>query len=250
MNILPEKYLHTYQNNLFNLPERIKNFLESSKSIDFDFCLESSSVYSSNIEWNTLDLNSFMNQKWNKNITKDVKEIENLVKAYTFSMKNTLNEMNFLESHGILSKTLLIKSKRWIYRDDKVWIFWKQWLIYLAIEAEFVSEKMHELFVDVMSLLEKELTPQEVFYYASLIHLVFVHIHPFADGNGRSARLLEKWFITSKLWYDFWKLPSEEYYKNNRNAYYMNINLWVNYYELDYNKCLDFLNMLPQSLWY
>lgn len=58
---------------------------------------------------------------------------------------------------------------------------------------------MHELFDDIRMLLDMELTEKEVFYYASLIHLMFVHIHPFADGNGRSARLLEKWFITSSL---------------------------------------------------
>ncbi|WP_220392957.1 Fic family protein [Chitinophaga lutea] len=32
-----------------------------------------------------------------------------------------------------------------------------------------------------------------------MIHLVFVKIHPRADGNGRSARLLEKWFLAVKL---------------------------------------------------
>jgi len=37
------------------------------------------------------------------------------------------------------------------------------------------------------------LTDSELFF-AALIHLVFVKIHPFDDGNGRAARLLEKWF--------------------------------------------------------
>jgi Fic family protein len=75
-----------------------------------------------------------------------------------------------------------------------------------------------------------------------------VHIHPFTDWNGRSARLLEKWFLTTKLWEDFWKLESEKYYKENRENYYKNINLWVNYYEIDYNKSENFLEMLILSL--
>lgn len=246
MKILPKKYLHIYSKHLSSFQNKVELFLESSKDVDFDFLMDASSVFSSNIEWNTLDLNSFMNQRWSKKVTKDVQEIENLTTAYQFARKNTLSEKNFLHSHQILSKTLLINSKRWIYRDDKVGVFWKQWLIYLAIEAEFVPEKMHELFADITSLLEKELTAEEIFYYASLIHLIFVHIHPFADGNGRSARLLEKWFITSKLWDDFWKLPSEEYYKNHRARYYENISIGVNYYELNYDKSLEFLLMLPK----
>ncbi|MBL0098191.1 MAG: Fic family protein [Bacteroidetes bacterium] len=32
-----------------------------------------------------------------------------------------------------------------------------------------------------------------------MIHLVFVKIHPLNDGNGRSARLIEKWFLAQKL---------------------------------------------------
>jgi Fic family protein len=52
------------------------------------------------------------------------------------------------------------------------------------------------------------LSAEEVFYFASFIHLRFVHIHPFRDGNGRAARLIEKWFIAEKLGKQFWKLPN------------------------------------------
>jgi Fic family protein len=121
-------------------------------------------------------------------------------------------------------------------------------LVYLAIEPEFVSETMNELFSGIEELIFTELTIEEVFYFASLIHLKFVHIHPFRDGNGRVARILEKWFITSKLGDDFWKLSSEKYYKEHQSEYYKNLNLGVNYYELKYDKCLPFLVMLPNCM--
>ncbi|MDR0772074.1 MAG: hypothetical protein LBF15_03350 [Candidatus Peribacteria bacterium] len=44
--------------------------------------------------------------------TKDVKEIEDLRKAYDFAKDNPLNEKNFLKAHEILSQTLLIKANR------------------------------------------------------------------------------------------------------------------------------------------
>jgi Fic family protein len=107
---------------------------------------------------------------------------------------------------------------------------------------------MKNLFEDINFLINSKLTQEEVFYYASMIHLIFVHIHPFSDWNWRNARLLEKWFLVSKLWDDFWKFESEKYYKENRWDYYKNINLWVKYYEIDYSKSLEFLLMLYNCL--
>jgi hypothetical protein len=44
--------------------------------------------------------------------TKDMKEIEDLKKAYNFAKINRLDETNFLKTHKILSETLLVKSNR------------------------------------------------------------------------------------------------------------------------------------------
>jgi Fic family protein len=93
-----------------------------------------------------------------------------------------------------------------------------------------------------------ELSKSEVFYFASLIHLKFAHIHSFRDGNGRAARLIEKWFLSEKLGKNFWKLSSEKFYKDNQMDYYNNINLGLNYDTLNYDKCIPFLLMLPKSL--
>ncbi|MEI7425282.1 MAG: Fic family protein [Candidatus Staskawiczbacteria bacterium] len=150
-------------------------------------------------------------------------------------------------NHKIFAKTLVINSKQGKYRNEKVGVFGQSGLVYLAIEPEFVKEVMSDFFKDLNELLIKDLSPIETFYFASVIHLKFAHIHPFRDGNGRAARLLEKWFITEKMGRDFWKLSSEKYYKEHQMDYYDNINLGVNYYELDYDKCLPFLLMLPAS---
>jgi Fic family protein len=179
---------------------------------------------------------------------KEIQEIENLITAYQFAQTNPLTEKNLLKSHQILAKTLVIKSKQGRYRNEKVGVFGSSGLVYLAIEAELVQSAMTDLFDDLNVLLKADLPKSKVFYYASLIHLKFAHIHPFRDGNGRAARLLEKWFLAEKLGKEFWKLSSEKLYKEHQAEYYTNINLGVNYYELDYRKCIPFLLMLPTSL--
>lgn len=248
MQILIEKYFKTYEKNLSDFHVHLEKWKVSSKELDFSYMTESSSVFSSNIEGNSLDLSSFMNLRSKNAKAKEREEIENLIEAYLYAQGHTLSEINFLHTHRLASRTLLIDSLQWVYRKDKVGVFWKSWLIYLALEAEYVPSKMSELFIDIATLIENTLSTEEIFYYASLIHLFFVHIHPFADGNGRSARLLEKWFLATKLGKEYWKISSEYYYKENRNEYYKNLNLWVNYYELDYDRCIPFLLMLSKSL--
>ncbi len=252
MNYLEEKYLEKYTEKIGNQIELlIDKFDFSDKRGNFEYLTKSSAVFSSNIEGNSIDLNSFMNYEMNKDkfkAGKEIEEIENLISAYDFAQNNKLTEDNMLHCHKLLSETLLIKSKRGNYRIEPIGVFGKSGLAYMAVEPEFVQNHMQNFFKEIYKLLSEELTKAEVFYYASFIHLRFAHIHPFRDGNGRIARLLEKWFIVEKLGKNFWKIPSEEYYKEHQQLYYDTINLGVNFYELNYDKCLDFLEILPNCL--
>ncbi len=252
MKITERKYLKEYSDKIGNqIPELVNKFDFSETKNDFEYLTKASAVYSSNIEGNSIDLNSYMNYELSKEkfkIGKEIEEIEQLIQAYEFAQTNSLDEKNLLKSHEILSKSLLIKSKRGKYRIEPVGVFGKSGIAYLAVEPDFVEKYMKIFFEELSTLVNEKLTQEEVFYFASLIHLRFVHIHPFRDGNGRTARLLEKWFISEKLGKSFWEIPSEEYYKNNQQKYYNTINLGVNFYELNYDKCLPFLEMLPNCL--
>ncbi len=252
MRIIERKYLAAYKTAIGQeIPTLIQDYDFSDAYGTFDYLTKSSAVYSSNIEGNSIDLNSYMNYDMNKNIFKagkEIEEIEDLIVAYNFAQSKPLNEENFLTCHKMFSKTLLIKSKRGKYRIEPVGVFGKSGLAYMAIEPEFVAKEMSVLFQDINTLISSYLDDTEVFYFASLIHLRLAHIHPFRDGNGRAARLLEKWFLAEKLGKHFWKIPSEAFYKRNQAKYYETINLGVNFYELNYDKCIGFLEMLPNCL--
>lgn len=255
MEILSDKYLGEYRllfGNKISLSFNKKNLLlkEGSGENNFEYYLESSAVYSSAIEGNTIDLNSFMNSKqFKKKIAgKEYQEILDLIKAYKLAKENGLNEKIFLKAHKTMSEQFLIKSKLGKYRDEKIGVFDSGGLVYVAIEPEKVAGEMNKLFKDIIELKKTDLSLEEIFYYASMIHLLFVHIHSFMDGNGRSARLLEKWFLSEKIGETAWKIRSENFYFENRKEYYKNINLGPDYYSLNYSKCLLFLQMLVRSL--
>lgn len=252
MRITEKKYLDTYKKSIGNeISKLINNFDFSENRGGFEYLTKASAVYSSNIEGNSIDLNSYMNYEMNKvkfKVGKEIEEIEDLIEAYEFAQTNKLNERNLLNCHKIFSDILLIRSKRGKYRIEQVGVFGKTGLAYMAVEPEFVEKEMKLFFQDLSELISSDLNEIEVFYFASLIHLRFAHIHPFRDGNGRAARLIEKWFVAEKLGHDFWKIPSEEYYKNNQARYYETINLGVNFYELNYDKCNGFLEMLPNCM--
>jgi len=213
----------------------------------FDYYNQVSAVYSSRIEGNSLDLNSFLNGTTQYK-QKARQEIEDLLLAYRLAEKTDLNINNLLLVHKILSKNFLIKEKRGVWRDEKMGIFSHKGLVYIAIESEKVPEIMNQFMQEIKQIMNQKLSLEKIFYFASLIHLRFAHIHPFADGNGRVARILEKWFLDKKIGQKAWWIPTEKYYFENRSEYYDSLNLGVNYYELDYSKSQNFLSMLVKSL--
>jgi len=75
---------------------------------------------------------------------------------------------------------------------------------------------------------------------AGIAQFQFVHIHPFVDGNGRTARLLST-LILYKTGYDFKRLFTiSEYYDKDRPSYYqaiqsvrqnnMDMTVWLEYF--------------------
>lgn len=67
---------------------------------------------------------------------------------------------------------------------------------------------------------------------AGIFHKQFVIIHPFIDGNGRTARLATK-VLLAKMGLNTFNLFSfENYYNKNVNKYFQEVGLMGNYYEI------------------
>lgn len=218
----------------------------------FKFYKSAASVYSSKIEGEDIDFDSyfkhrFMNVKFKANYTK---RADDLYSAYDFIDSNKLNLENVKRAHAILSSNLLPGDQQGLIRTTPMFVLNSDDQIeYVAASPDTVPTELEKLFHDIEILQTKKLNAYEVFYFASLIHLVFVKIHPFQDGNGRAARLIEKWFLLEKLGEKANSIQLEKNYYQNLTAYYANIKkLGLEYEELDYRQSLDFLLMTVGSL--
>ena len=252
LKILNGDYLNGYKKLLpVDVETAFARLKDKVQSVDdFRFYLANSAVHSSNIEGNTVSFDTYLkSSEFNLHLkTKEIREIEELIAAYQFARENELTLDNILKAHEILTQSILIKKERGKIRKVKVGVRSEGRLIYLAVEPEFIKQELEKLFSDISILLKRKLTVSEIFYYAAYIHLVFVNIHPFVDGNGRATRLIEKWFLAKMLGENAWCITSEKNYWNNRETYYRNLQIGVNYYEVKYEKSIPFLLMLPNAL--
>ena len=217
----------------------------------FGYSASMASVFSSMIEGNIIDFDTYLKYSASGMNTKSksFKEIEDLIKAYEFANKSKLTISNFLKAHSILSKTLISEAKYCgKIRDKAVYIFGGGVKVYTGASPAIVQEETSKLFNDIEILLTREMSIAEIFYFASMIHLVLAKIHPFADGNGRSARLLEKWFLAQKLGVKAWFIQSERLYQTRIKSYYKNIDIGVDYTTNNYDLSIPFLLMLPMAL--
>lgn len=254
LNIIPTNLLKQYLAAFdLSIKQDFENLNDSELSIDtFSFYTSVSAVFSSKIEGEAIELDSYIKHKrFNIEYLPDyTRKIDDLYDAYLLAQKNVLNPRNIELVHTQLTKHILKKSKQGKMRVSNMFVITKDGKIeYVAATPDKVKPEMQLFYTDLDLLVKADLSFEETLFYASMLHLVFVKIHPFDDGNGRTARLLEKWFLAQKLGSKAWFVQSEKNYYDNHQTYYNNIRrLGLDYEELNYDKAMPFLLMLPKAI--
>lgn len=254
LQIIPQSLFDEYNRQVAkDLHTKLTNLTDAEISTDtFSFYTSVSSVFSSKIEGEEIELDSYIkHKKFGVEFLPDyTRKIDDLYNAYTFAKSNLLNGANVKQAHQLLTKHILSKHQQGQLRSQNMYVSTPDGRIeYVAALPGKVKTEMDKFYLDIDVLIAVDMNAEEVFFFASLIHLVFVKIHPFNDGNGRTARLLEKWFLAQKLGPKAWFIQSEKSYYQQHQTYYQNLRvLGLEYQELNYSKALSFLLMLPSSL--
>jgi Fic family protein len=252
--ILNEQLIQEFKESCIISPlEKLNQLKKEELTVDyFQFYNSVSSVYSSKIEGEEIDFDSyfkhrFLHVKFKPDYTQ---KADDLYAAYEFIEKNQINLENIKKAHKILSKNLLPKSQQGFIRTNPMFVLNSDDKIeYIAANPQQLDKELAKFSHDLELIVNSNLNDYEIFYYASLLHLVFVKIHPFQDGNGRTARLIEKWFLRQKIGEKAAAIQLEKYYYINNADYYRNIRkIGLEYEFLDYSKSVDFLLMTAKSI--
>jgi len=85
---------------------------------------------------------------------------------------------------------------------------------------------------NLLAYVHENRTKLDPLIIAGIFHKQFVIIHPFVDGNGRTARLATKVLLAGMELNTFNLFSFENYYNQNVTNYFQNVGLVGNYYDI------------------
>jgi len=182
----------------------------------------------------------------------DILEVINYEKVLRFidsldNQKKINWEKIVLTIHQLTTDKLLSKKDSGHYREGPVYIIQRPLnkIIYTAPNYKQVPRLMADLYSWLEADGTKQLSPVVV---AAIVHHQFVTIHPFIDGNGRTARAWST-LVLYHRGFDIKKLFAlEDYYNLDRGSYYeairrvrqeKDLTFWLEYFAQGFLKELE-----------
>lgn len=180
---------------------------------------------------------------------RDIFEVENYLEALRYisqavKNKQPITEKVFLKIHRLVTHQTLSEEHSGRYRKGPIYVVRRRLgmpdeTVYTGPEAKNVPERVADLIKWLKANVTEEVHP---IIAAGIAHQEVAAIHPFNDGNGRTARALAT-LILYQRGYDFRRLFAlEDYYDKERAKYYEAINIGGNYEErrTDFTSWLEY----------
>src|SRR3989338_4507757 len=165
---------------------------------------------------------------------RDIYEVQNYLAALryieqTVKKKTAITEKVVLKIHKLVTDKTLRPDESGHWRKHAVYVVRRKWgfpdeIVYTGPDAK----KVPGLMADLVKWLKDSEHINPVIA-AGVVHQEIAAIHPFSDGNGRTARALAT-FVLYARGYDFRRLFAlEDYYNKDRTKYSAAINIGKNY---------------------
>ena len=204
-----------------------------------------SSHSSTSIEGNPLPLTEV--KKILKTKPENIRDTEQEVLNYNQALEklNKLTKSNLdlafiLGTQEIVTKKLIASANNGKLRKESVFVNDPRIgkIIYWPPDYQDVKQ----LIDDLIKYTKNNKLKIDSLVLAGIFHKQFVIIHPFIDGNGRTARLLTKLLLANMGLNTFNLFSFENYYNQNITKYFQKVGILGNYYDIK-NK-IDFTEWL------
>ncbi|MEF2176025.1 MAG: Fic family protein, partial [Candidatus Absconditabacteria bacterium] len=195
-----------------------------------------SGIYSTRIEGNKLSYEEATKLLDGEKINarpRDVQELKNYMKVLDYieskESSKIITEKDIFKIHQLTTKKILDTCYHNKRRNEANAVYNPQGgIIYLPPDWVDVPQLIKEL----LNFINTN-TDIPTIIRAGLLHHWFVIIHPFIDGNGRTARALTQLFLYQNGFNTKKYFSLEEYYDNDLVNYYSNIFIGNDYYSVE-----------------
>ncbi len=218
--------------------------------------------HSTEIEGNQLNLQQVAAVYANKQVDaadRDIYEVQNYIAALKYiekivADKKPITEAVILRIHKLVTSKTMPAQFCGAYRPGPIYVVRRRIgrspeTLYTGPTAKQVPKLMKNFVSWLDQTKTEEVNPVIV---AALAHLEIAAIHPFNDGNGRTARAVATLLLYQRG-YDFRRLFAlEDYYNTDRPSYYQAISLgktyqarqvdctsWIEYFTTGVRKEID-----------
>ena len=198
-----------------------------------------SSVFSAQIEGNTLSVDDIENRSEEDEKQYERQEINNIITALSYIRDKgipQLIDLPFtLQLHKLVMHKLVHDSQSGHFRKEPSAIFDGNGnVVYMTPPPS----ELNSLFSHLLSLVNDNATIFPL-VKAPLAHLIFEKIHPFLDGNGRVGRLLFQSILAKHGYHFNWLLSIEELLQQKKSTYYA---------LLDQSDATEFIEFMLQNM--
>lgn len=179
---------------------------------------------------------------------KEIREVQNYFRALhevdTLAVQSHITLNHIFAVHKAVIDGLVERSKIGAFRVGPIYIANQEKIVYTGPE----SNKLKKLTSDLCDwLVDKKDTHPVI--RAGLLHYQFVTIHPFTDGNGRTARLLTLLHLYQSDWHFRKSLALDEYYNSDRMKYYSALQLGESFAQRQSADLTPWLTYFVRGFW-